>query len=70
MTEQSKNIFTQKLEQARNEIQKVNGVLNGNPNVNDINTNKEHALEIKEELDQAISNLTPDKQPLVNAKIN
>ena len=41
MTEQSKNIFTQKLEQARNEIQKVNGVLNGNPNVNDINTNKD-----------------------------
>ena len=70
MTPQSAQAYRQKLQEARNEITRINHVLDNHPDVNAIRTNVASAERMKNELIQAKNNLQVDTQPLENAQRN
>lgn len=70
MTKQSVQVYNQKLQAAKDEINTINNVLANNPNVEAINTNKATAERINNELTQAKQTLKVDIQPLKTAMKN
>ena len=64
MTKQSVQVYNQKLQAAKDEINTINNVLANNPNVEAINTNKDDRRAINNELTQAKQTLKVDIQPL------
>ncbi len=68
MTQATVNAFNAKLNAAKEKIKAITRILKGSPSVADINTNTSQTNSVKSELDQAITNLTPDKAPLEAAK--
>ncbi|WP_423156901.1 hyperosmolarity resistance protein Ebh [Staphylococcus warneri] len=69
MTQSSIDAYNEKLEQAKAKLASITQVLNGSPSVGDINSNKNEANIAKDALNQARQQLTVDKAPLQQAKM-
>lgn len=70
MTQLSVDVYKQKLQAAKDEINTINNVLANNPNVEAIKTNKATAERINNDLTQAKQSLKVDTQPLQTAMKN
>ena len=68
MTQESVANYNHKLNAAREKLRDIEQVLNGNPTVDDINTNTSATKDVTNALNQARQQLTVDKAPLEAAK--
>ena len=68
MTQESVANYNHKLNAAREKLRDIEQVLNGNPTVDDINTNTSASKDVTNALNQARQQLTVDKAPLEAAK--
>lgn len=66
MTQESLHNYNEKLNAAREELNKVNGILNNNPTVAVIRSTTNEANNVKAALDEARTQLVLDRQPFIN----
>lgn len=66
MTESSLNNYNEKLNSARQELEKINHIFEGQPTVSDIRQSAKEATAIKNALEAARSQLTLNREPYIN----
>lgn len=66
MTQESLHNYNEKLNAAREELNKVKGILNNNPTVAVVRSTTNEANKVKAALDEARTQLVLDRQPFIN----